>query len=63
MCATRLPFSCLLTGDNQVMLMSRNFEVVYEAPLRTEEFGEGTYTRVNRSFLPFTASASHSAKI
>ncbi|KAJ9111710.1 hypothetical protein QFC19_001070 [Naganishia cerealis] len=32
----------LVTGDNQVMLMSRDFEVVYEAPLRTEEFGEGT---------------------
>ncbi|KAJ9121784.1 hypothetical protein QFC22_002406 [Naganishia vaughanmartiniae] len=30
----------LVTGDNQVMLMSRDFEVVYEAPLRTEEFGE-----------------------
>lgn len=28
-------------GEDQVMLMSREFEVVYEAPLRTEEFGEG----------------------
>lgn len=30
-------------GEEQVMLMSREFEVVYESPLRTEEFGEGTF--------------------
>lgn len=29
------------SGADEVMLMSRDFEVVYEAPLRTEEFGEG----------------------
>lgn len=32
----------LNVAEEQVMLMSRDFEVVYEAPLRTEEFGEGT---------------------
>jgi hypothetical protein len=31
-------------GEDQVMLMSREFEVVYEAPLRSEEFGEGAFT-------------------
>jgi len=31
----------LSTGEDQMVVMSRDFEVIYEAPLRTEDYGEG----------------------
>lgn len=34
-------FLILVNGDKQLLQMTRDFEVLYEAPLSTSEFGEG----------------------
>lgn len=36
-------FLILINGEDNLIQMTRDFDVIYESPLRTAEFGEGTY--------------------
>ena len=38
-----LSFHFPFTGEDHLVVMSRDFEVIYEAPLRTEDYGEGKF--------------------
>ena len=33
----------LITGDGKLILMTSTFDILFEAPLNTEEFGEGRH--------------------